>query len=233
MATFLFCLGGFTGGWWIRDSLIGPKLREAGHEVFSPTYTGLGERNHLTNPQIDLKTHIQDILMVLKYEDLYDVILVGYSYGGMVANAVVEEKPERIKHLVILDGLIPSDGQSIADIVGPVGMEIFVESVESHGDGWLIVPNWPGTNPRATSHPVATLYTKIQVGNPEATKIPKSYIFCTEGKENMPPIQYTVDQVPRIKSDPSWEYHEIQTDHNVTETDELMEILLEIGQRYS
>lgn len=233
MAIFLFCSGGFSGGWWIRASTIGPKLREAGHEVFSPTYTGLGERNHLTNPQIDLNTHIQDILMVLKYEDLYDVILVGHSYGGAVASAVVEKNPERIKHLVLLDGLIPSDGKSMAETVGPVAMEFYKESVETHGDGWLMIPNWPGANPRATSHPLATLYTKIQIGNPEATKIPKSYIFCTEGKENMPAIQYTVDQLPRVKSDPSWEYFEIRTDHNLTEIDELMEILLEIGQRYS
>jgi len=233
MATFLFCAGGHTGGWWVRDSMIDARLREEGHEVFSPTYTGVGERIHLANPEIDLNTHVQDILMVLKYENLDNVILVGHSYGGMIAAGVVEEKPERIRHLVALDGIIPRDGQSIADIVGSGVMEFFKENAETHGEGWQIIPDWPGTKPRHTSHPLATLYTKIQIANPEAVRIPKTYIFCTEGKDELPAIQYTVEQVQRVKSDPTWDYCEIQTDHNLTETDELVEILVEIGRRSS
>ena len=233
MATFVFCAGAHTGGWWVRDTKIDAKLREEGHEVFSPTYTGLGERTHLVNPKIDLNTHVQDILMLLKYEELNDVILVGHSYGGMIIAAVAEEAPERIKHLVSLDGLIPKNGQSIADIVGAEVMEMWEENAQSHGDGWLLVPNWPGSNPRHTTHPLATLYTKVEVANPEATEIPRTYIFCTEGKQDNPAVRYTVEQIPKVKADPKWEYHEIQTDHNLTETDALVEILLDISRRSS
>ena len=233
MATFLFCAGGHTGGWWVRERGIESRLRDAGHEVFSPTYTGVGERIHLTNPNIDLKTHIQDILMVLKFEELEEVILLGHSYGGMVAAGVLEESPERIAHLVILDGIIPRDGQSIADIVGPQVMEYLRANAEAHGDGWQMIPDWPGANPRHTGHPLATMQTKITIANPQAVQIPKTYVYCTEGKEDLPLIKYTVDQAPRVKSDPNWSYCEITTDHAFTETDELVNVLLDIGRRSS
>ncbi|MDP9471065.1 MAG: alpha/beta fold hydrolase [Chloroflexota bacterium] len=80
MATFVIAHGAWGGGWsW---SLVRPLLRAAGHDVFTPTYTGLGERAHLASPEIDLATHIRDIMGVLEYEDLREVILVGHSYGG-------------------------------------------------------------------------------------------------------------------------------------------------------
>ena len=93
-------------------------LRAAGHDVYTPTLTGLGERVHLAHPDIDLDTHIQDILMVLEYEDLHDVILVGYSYSGMVITGVAEHAPERQAQLVYLDAFVPQDGQSL-EMLGP------------------------------------------------------------------------------------------------------------------
>jgi pimeloyl-ACP methyl ester carboxylesterase len=86
MATYLLVHGGWHGGWyWQR---VTSTLREAGHEVFTPTLTGLGERAHLLTPEIDLDTHIQDIVGVLKYEDLHDVILVGHSYAGRISSSL-------------------------------------------------------------------------------------------------------------------------------------------------
>jgi pimeloyl-ACP methyl ester carboxylesterase len=89
---------------------VASRLRKSGHDVFTPTLTGVGERVHLASPQIDLDTHIQDILGILEYEDLYEVILVGHSYGGLVITGVAERVPERLAQLVYLDGLIPQDG---------------------------------------------------------------------------------------------------------------------------
>ena len=94
MATYLLVHGGCAGGWQWRA--VATRLRAAGHDVYTPTLTGLGERVHLANPAIDLETHIQDILMVLDYEDLHDVILVGYSYSGMMVTAMAERAPEFI-----------------------------------------------------------------------------------------------------------------------------------------
>ena len=116
MATFVLVHGGWAGGWQWRE--VAGLLRAAGHEVFTPTLTGLGERVHLANPDIGLDTHIQDILMVLEYEELRDVILVGYSYSGMVITGVAELAPERISQLIYLDAFVPQDGQSMLDNAG-------------------------------------------------------------------------------------------------------------------
>lgn len=231
MATFVFCAGGGVGGWCWRDMKLDSKLRGSGHEVFMPTYTGVGERVHLSNPKIDLNTHIQDILMHLKYEDLTDVILVGHSYGGMIIAAVAEQAPERIRHLVSLDGFIPENGQSIADIVGAEVMAMYEDNAQAHGDGWLLVPVWPDADPRDTTHPLATAYTPVVIDDPKAEKIPRTYIFCTEGKEDDPTVRFTMEHIEKVKADPQWDYREIKTDHSVREIDELQKILLEIGAR--
>jgi pimeloyl-ACP methyl ester carboxylesterase len=107
-------------------------LRAAGHEAFTPTYTGLGERAHLAHPMVDLETHIRDVLAVIEYEDLADFVLVGHSYGGMVAAGVADRVPDKLRHLVYLDAFVPADGQSLDDLTGAVR-----EGVE----GWLLPPS--------------------------------------------------------------------------------------------
>ena len=102
-----------------RGGRLREPLRDAGHELFTPTYTGLGDRSHLANPSIDLETHIGDIEAVFTFEDLRDVILVGHSYGGMVATGVADRVPDRIAKLVYLDAFVPRDGESVLDIHGP------------------------------------------------------------------------------------------------------------------
>lgn len=94
------------------------RLRARGHEVLAPTLTGLGERAHLLSPSVDLETHIADIMGILEWEDLHDVVLVGHSYGGMVITAIADRAPERLAHLVYIDALWPEDGETVADIVG-------------------------------------------------------------------------------------------------------------------
>ena len=91
-------------------------LTAAGHEVYRPTLTGLGEKVHLSNPDIDLTTHINDIANVILFEDLKDVVLVGHSYGGMVITGVMNQIPGRIKHAVFLDAAVPEDGTSAQDL---------------------------------------------------------------------------------------------------------------------
>src|SRR5713101_4428932 len=111
MATFVLVQGGWVGGWYWKR--VTPLLSAAGHEVFAPTLTGLGERAHLAAPDIGLETHIQDVLGVLTYEDLSNVVLVGHSYGGMVITGVAERAPERLAHLVYFDAFVPTDGQAL------------------------------------------------------------------------------------------------------------------------
>src|SRR5258706_660926 len=93
-----------------------PLLRARGHDLFTPTYTGIGERVHLAHKDIDLDTHIADILGVLEAEDLRNVILIGHSYGGMVATGVADRAPQRISQLRYLDPFAPGNGQFLRDL---------------------------------------------------------------------------------------------------------------------
>src|SRR3954453_17747595 len=112
-ATFVLVHGAWHGGWcWQR---VTPLLRAAGHEVFTPTLTGMGERSHLIHPLISLSTHIQDITAVLEYEDLHNVILIGHSYAGMVITGVAAIAETRLAHLVYLDAFLPENGMSLID----------------------------------------------------------------------------------------------------------------------
>src|SRR5215211_1043953 len=121
MATFVLVAGAWHGGWCWRK--VTPLLRAAGHEVFAPTLTGLGERSHLAHPDVGLTTHIQDIVNLLEYEDLNDVVLVGHSYSGMVITGVAEQVPGRLAHLVYLDAFVPENGQALVDLLPPEGRQ--------------------------------------------------------------------------------------------------------------
>src|SRR6202790_4513783 len=110
-ATFLVCHGAWSAGWaWKK---MHPLMQAAGHRLFTPSYTGLGERAHLANPSIDLETHIQDVLNVIKYENLNDIVLLGHSYGGMVATGVADRARNRVDALIYHANLVPDDGQSL------------------------------------------------------------------------------------------------------------------------
>jgi pimeloyl-ACP methyl ester carboxylesterase len=138
MANIVLVHGGGHGGWcWQR---LAPLLRTDGHEVYTPTLTGLGERVHLVNAAIDLDTHITDIVAVLEYEDLSDVILVGHSYGGMVITGVADRALSRISHLVYLDAAHPRSGEALVD-TSPGLME-FARKSSRIVDGCELVM-WP------------------------------------------------------------------------------------------
>ena len=115
-----------------------PLMQAAGHRLVTPTYTGLGERAHLANPSIDLDSHIEDMLNVIKYEDLRDIVLVGHSYGGMVATGVADRARDKVKQLIYVDAFVPGDGQSLLDLnqVAVLRMQELAKS-----GGWRVPPN--------------------------------------------------------------------------------------------
>ena len=130
-ATFLVCHGAWSAGWaWKK---MHPRMLAAGHRLVTPSYTGLGERAHLASPSIDLETHIQDILNVIKYEDLRDIALIGHSYGGMVATGVADRARDRIAQLIYLDAFVPRDGQSLLDLNEPARARMM--QLAATGDG--------------------------------------------------------------------------------------------------
>ncbi|WP_208353224.1 alpha/beta fold hydrolase [Pseudaestuariivita rosea] len=121
--TFVLIHGSWFGGWVWNDVAV--ILRAAGHEVHAPTLTGLSNRAHVMQDSADLSTHITDITAYIDSNDLRNVHLVGWSYGGMVATGVIAEMGDRIADLTYLDAFVPQPGQSIVDIFGPVGEQLY------------------------------------------------------------------------------------------------------------
>jgi pimeloyl-ACP methyl ester carboxylesterase len=204
MATYVLVPGGGWGGFIWRP--VAALLRTQGHDVFTPTLTGLGERVHLASQEIDLLTHIQDILGVMVYEDLSEVILVGHSYGGMVITGVAERLPEKLARLVYLDAMVPQDGQSDLDVLGPAIAAQFEEHARLHGDGWCLPPA-PDDSPKITAHPLKSLQQPLVVRNPVAALLPRTFIFCTASTLDC--VRQTAARAQRE----GWRYHELPTGH--------------------
>lgn len=120
--TYVLVHGAWHGGWVWKD--VAEILRAAGHTVTTPTMTGLGERKHLLSPEIDLDTHVEDIVNHVEMEGLTDIVLVGWSYGGTVAVPVISRIPDRVRSVVFLDAFVPADGKSQADYTGEEGVRL-------------------------------------------------------------------------------------------------------------
>ena len=209
MAIFVLVHGAWHGGWCWKK--LAPLLREAGASVYAPTLTGLGERTHLANilapAQLDLDLHIQDVVQVLECESLEDVVLVGHAYAGMVITGVAEVCPQRLSHLVYVNGVVPADGESMADQLVPVRGPEFAQWVQGsidRGDGFLPAPaspdeinrRWGIPDPadrdwmitRVTPMPAAAMAGRVRIANPAAQNIARSFI-CGEEAGFLPVAQ--------------------------------------------
>ena len=138
MATFLLVHGAWHGSWcWKR---VRKTLQARGHDVFTPTLTGIGERSHLLSRQVNLDTHILDVENLIRWEDLQDVILCGHSYGGCVVGGVADRVPERIRALVYLDAFVLESGENLAQHVPDVQITQMLEAARAVGEGWKVPP---------------------------------------------------------------------------------------------
>ena len=230
MTTFVIVHGAWSAAWaWKK---MRPLMRAGGHEFVTPTLTGLGERVHLASPQVTLDTHIADVLGVLEIEDLRDVVLLGHSYGGMVATGVADRARERIRQLVYLDAFVPRDGQCAFDMQ-PADYRVVQEAqVKREGQGWLLPAGAlpPDTDaadvawimPRRHPQPVATFSTPLKLTRGE-TDLPRSYIYCSKFGAADRFRQFA----DRAKSEPGWRYFELAASHNphITMPAELMLVL--------
>ena len=231
MATLLVAHGAWSAGWvWKK---MRPLLSERGHELFTPTYTGVGERVHLASPEVGLETHISDILGVLQFEDLRNVLLIGHSYGGMVATAVADRAPERLAHLVYLDAFVPRNGQSLFDIHSAENRARMREAARTAGDGWRVPPNPlpPDTSdadvawvmPRRVMQPLRTFDQPVHLTG-AGERLPKTYIYCTRPA----PGDVFRPFAQRARSEPGWHYLEIDASHSPHVTaPEVLAILLD------
>ena len=192
MATYVLVHGGGHGGWCYQR--VARLLRAAGHEVYTPTLTGLGERAHLVGPHVDLDLHIRDVVAMLESEDLHDVILVGHSYGGMVITGVADRVADRIGRLVYLDAANPKNGQSLVDVAGPVINAVRPMGEVIDGVEMVLLPAadagllYGVTDPddlawmaeRLTGHPWQCFEQPLVLTNEDALwAIPQYHVICT------------------------------------------------------
>jgi pimeloyl-ACP methyl ester carboxylesterase len=231
--TFLLVHGAWGGGWhWRR---VADRLRSRGHIVFSPTLTGLGERVHQLNPDIDLSLHVADVLGVVKYESLDDIVLVGHSYGGFVISGVAEAIRGKIGSIVFLDAFVPNDGEALVDIVQPAVQEI-IRGAQSRGEQTVPVRDaaafrmnekdraWADS--LANPQPIGTFLEKIWLTGARERIAKKTYIRAV-GYPNVSFDRFH----ERAKADPSWRTYEVDCGHHIMidEPDRLTEILQEVA----
>jgi pimeloyl-ACP methyl ester carboxylesterase len=197
MSTYVLVAGAWLGGWSWRP--VTDRLRAEGHDVHPVTLTGLGERPHLASPEVDLDTYIADVVNVVEFEDLHDVVLVGHSYAGLVATGVADRIPERVSLLAYLDSGPAPDGSAYVDLLPPPARQHLDRLVEQAGDGWrLPMPSWDelegvmgaslqGLGPgergrmraRAAAQPFRTWTQPLSLGNPARERLPKLLITCS------------------------------------------------------
>lgn len=237
MATYVLVHGGAHGGWCYRD--VARRLRAAGHDVFTPTLTGLGERAHLLSPEVDLDTHITDVVAVLHYEDLRDVILVGHSYGGMVITGAADRAADRVGHLVYLDSVNPADGESLAVLAAPLMQAARAQARVVDGvelvlfPGTEPLPHYGVTDPdaiawmseRLTPHPFATFAQPLRLDDEAAlATIPQTQIVCTSTLAGRDPARLE----PARAAGRVWD---VDTGHDlmITEPDAVAGLLLRVA----
>ncbi|KGT91759.1 hypothetical protein NG99_15430 [Erwinia typographi] len=230
MATFVLVHGAYQGSWVY--SRLAQKLRAAGHQVYTPTLTGLGERSHLADRAINLDTHIQDIVNVFEFENIREAILCGHSYGGMVITGVAGEIADRISALFYLDAYAPTDGQSLIDITDPEITLAFLELAKANGG--MLPPissalfnvnehdaDW--VDSLCVSQPLATFIQGVRSGVDNVAVARRIFLFAAKNGGN-----WFVSTYERLKNDPAWKVHSLSCGHAVMldRTEELAELLL-------
>lgn len=234
MGAFVLVHGTGHGGWCWR--LVVPLLRAAGHEVYTPTLTGVGASSHLSHQlkRISLATHIEDVSNTLFYEDLSEVVLVGHSYAGMVITGVAAKEPQRLAHLVYLDAYLPFEGEREIDLWPPEQLARYRSDLASGarfrppplsllGITDPKISKW--VQERLTPHPYSTYEDPPPSGTSESASVPRTYVHCTVG----PFASWTEPFAARART-LGWNVHTMATGHDVmlTHPKELADILLRI-----
>ncbi len=214
---FVLVHGAWHGGWCWRD--VAAVLRTAGHQVFTPTMTGLGERAHLLNAQVGLSTFIDDIAAVILSEELDNVVLVGHSFGGHVINGVADRMPQLLRQLIYLDGLVVQHGQSALSIMPPAVQAERARTMDAEGLRMTIPsPDQFGLSDPAqlawvmrqlTPHPLKGYTEPLQLQHPLGNGLPKTYIAVTD-----PWYAPLAELRQWVRSQPDWDWHELAACHN-------------------
>ena len=232
MTTYVLVHGAWGGAQTWRT--VRPLLWAEGHQVFTPSLTGIGERAHLANPQIGLSTHVDDVVATIHYEGLHDIVLLGFSYGGMVVTGALDHVAGRVRELVYLDAFVPRDGESVASITGRFGSAAI--------DGEWAIEGVPREYedpaeaefhlPRRSRQPRRTFTDPVRLGRAvEDHRFGRTYVKALGDprNENGPDAFY--DVADRVRDDPRWRYEESTSNHMIPQNrpGELADLLLGLG----
>lgn len=238
MAQFVLVPGIWLGGWAWRKITV--RLEAAGHRVWTPTLTGLGERSHLAGPWVGLETHVDDVVNVIDREGLDEIVLVGHGYGGTVAAAVADRLPGRVARIVLVASSVPQDTRSLLEVAGPwlrelvdgrsemaddvrslpiptpdeLGRHVAVADMTDADRAWF----WANV----AAHPVRTLERPLRLSGAGAA-IPTTYVRCLADEMVTGPVrELPVD----------WDVRSVRSGHwpMVTRPDELTDVLREAAE---
>jgi hypothetical protein len=234
MKTFVLVHGAWNGAHGFTK--VRRLLRAAGHEVFTPSLTGLGERSHLSSPQVNLTTHVLDVCNQILCEDLRDIVLLGFSYGGFVVTGALEHIADRVSHLIYLDAFVPNHGESLMGLVNGVSRLPF-----ALGQSWQL----PATarvlerqedtdwiRARSSAQPLQCFTEPVYLAKSlEAFSFSRSYIKATRNPPDDVAEPVFAATGKRLKASPAWRYDEIATSHMVAmnQPEALVKILTEIA----
>jgi pimeloyl-ACP methyl ester carboxylesterase len=234
VATYVLVHGGWSGAHGFRS--VRRELQAAGHDVFTPSLTGIGERVHLASPQVNLSTHIRDVVNHVLYEDLDGIVLVGFSYGGFVVTGALEHVADRVRHLVYLDAFVPDDGDTAIGVTLGLGRQPMVL-----GEDWLVpAPERQFDDPaeaawataRRTTHPIGCFTEPVHLLRPlEDFAFTRTFIKATLDPPTDLGAAALLRAAERAKSSPAWRYAEIETTHMVPSNrpKDLAALLLELA----
>jgi pimeloyl-ACP methyl ester carboxylesterase len=223
MASFVLIPGGWRGGWTFGDFVA--RLKQAGHEAYAVTLSGLNLGAE-PSANINLDTHIADVVELLAVEDLSEVILCSHSYAGMVATGVADRAPERIAALAYLDAFVPADGQSWWDLANEHFRQLIIENARHDG---LTVEPTAGGDPRRRPHPIGSFLQTLHLTRPEK-QMPRLFVYATGWSATPFAAQYE-----RLRNDPAWQVHTLACGHDVINeaADEVFEILTRMADGLS
>jgi pimeloyl-ACP methyl ester carboxylesterase len=234
MVDFVLVHGTWGGGW--QWGAVAARLRAAGHRVFAPTLTGLGEREHLVTRETGLDTHIDDVANLVAWESLQEIVLAGTSYGGLVISGVADRMPERIKTLVYLDAALPQNGKCMLDLVPPERRATVESLARQHGDGYRVPTSLvldtgiedaderAAYLARMSFHPLRSLLQPVQLTGRYLMVPNKVYVLAT-----LKPTHRFLDYYEWASREPGWSARKLASNHfpMTTMPDETAELLME------